>query len=161
MRCGVRYTAASWRAATGKYLVSCFCKRSLYRKTKYLTAGSPRTGDFLVLFLRLKKLRCGTRTGKYSGYSCTGVFVSPAGDFSMASRHGQVFGGRVRLFLFLLRGISRLTLEMTSVYDGELPRASIGKVVFLLRLPLGGAVAQRLMRGRFRKPSRRRVAAGI
>ena len=49
MRCGCD-TAARWRAATGKYLIPCFTKRSLYHKTKYVTAGSPRTDGFFATF---------------------------------------------------------------------------------------------------------------
>ena len=43
-------TAARWRAATGKCLLPCFFKRSLYHLPKYLTAGNPRTDGFFATF---------------------------------------------------------------------------------------------------------------
>ena len=63
----------------------------------------------------------------FYNYSCTIVFVSPVGDFSAVSRRGQGRLARVCGLPFLLPGISRLTIEMTTVR---------------LRLPLGGKLSR-------------------
>ena len=53
--------------------------------------------------------------GRLFGVMSVRLFRLYRGDFSARSPRGQVFFGvRVRLFSFLLQGISRLTLEMTS-----------------------------------------------